>query len=175
MIRKLLLFVLALMLLTGIAAADSITSMHYTFGNWSGEYTGKIDSNNIPFGFGIFVSSIPRDNELWHYIGNWEDGLPNGEGAVYFENGNILKGTFSQGDLVDGMQYSVSGISAVPIKTERTLVDDDVMYVGNKKSMRFHYPTCRSVDQMKEKNKVFFHSREEAVEANYIPCGDCNP
>ena len=90
-------------------------------------------------------------------------------------DGNILKGTFSQGDLVDGMQYSVSGISAVPIKTERTLVDDDVMYVGNKKSMRFHYPTCRSVDQMKEKNKVFFHSREEAVEANYIPCGDCNP
>lgn len=175
MIRRVIVIALVLVLAAGIAAADSITSMHYVFQDWSGEYTGKIDSNNIPFGFGIFISSTARDNELWHYIGEWEDGLPEGEGAIYFENGNIEKGTFSQGEMIDGMKYSVSGIAAVPVRLERSTVDEDVMYIGNKKSMRFHLPTCRSVTQMKESNKMFFHSREEAVEGNYIPCGDCNP
>lgn len=155
--------------------ADSVSAMHYVYQNWSGEYTGQVDSNSIPFGFGVFISSMPRDNELWHYIGYWEDGLPEGEGAIYYENGNMRKGSFSQGELIDGWQYSVNGIAAVPIKIERSIVDADVMYIGNKKSMRFHLPNCRSVTQMKEKNKVYFHSREEAVEGNFIPCGDCNP
>ena len=176
MLRRITIIVMALTLLACVAMADSITSMHYTYSNWSGEYTGKIDSNNTPFGFGLFISSTPRDNELWHYIGNWEDGHPQGEGAIYFENGNILKGIFNHDELIEGMIYSVSGISAIPVLVERsTSADDDVMYIGNKKSLRFHLPTCRSVTQMNEKNKVFFSSREEAIDAHYIPCGECNP
>ena len=179
MVRKICVLVLALsfLLMTGIAVADSVTLLHYVYQDWVGEYTGQVDSNNIPFGFGVFVSETKRDNELWHYIGGWEDGLPEGDGAIYFENASMLKGTFKQGELVDGMKYSVSGMSAVPIKTTRSISTDDeeVQFVGNKKSLRFHLPTCRAVNQMSEKNKVFFSSREEAIENHYIPCGECNP
>ena len=166
-----------LLLAAGIAAAESVTAMHYVYLDWIGEYTGQVDSNRIPFGFGVFISSTPRDNELWHYIGAWEDGLPQGAGTVYFENGSMLKGTFHRGEILDGMKYSVSGMSAVPIEVTRAAAtnDEDIQYVGNKKSLRFHYPTCRSVSQMSEKNKVFFGSREEAIEGHFVPCGECNP
>ena len=72
-----------------IAIAESVSRMHYVFGDWVGEYTGQVDSNKIPFGYGLFESSTPKDGEKWHYIGNWENGMPEGEGAIYFENGNI--------------------------------------------------------------------------------------
>ena len=158
------------------AYADSVTNMHYVFLDWVGEYTGQVDSGNIPFGYGLFVSATPKDGENWHYIGQWENGLPEGDGAVYFENGNMQKGVFAGGELVDGLAYSVTGLSAVQVKAERSLpAGDDVQYIGNKKSLRFHYPTCRSVTQMNEKNKVEFHSREEAIDRGYRPCGECNP
>ena len=175
--RRVSIIILLILLVTSIAIADSVTSMHYVYQDWVGEYTGQFDSNSIPFGFGIFISNTPKDNELWHYIGEWEDGLPEGEGAIYFENGGMLKGTFSQGELIDGMKYSVSGMSATPIKVSRTTIaeGEEAKYIGNKKSQRFHLPTCRAVNQMSEKNKVFFSSREEAIENHYIPCGECNP
>lgn len=177
--RKFLSFLAVLCLLLAgcsLASADSVTNMHYVFLDFAGEYTGQVDSGNIPFGYGVFVSSTPRDGETWHYIGQWENGLPEGEGAVYFENGNMQKGLFAGGEFVDGLAYSVTGLSAVQVKPERSLqVEDDVRYIGNKKSLRFHYPTCRSVSQMNEKNKVEFHSREEAIDRGYRPCGDCNP
>ena len=159
-----------------VSAAESVTRMHYVFRDWVGEYTGQVDTGKIPFGFGLFESSTPKDGEKWHYIGEWESGVPEGEGAVYFENGNMLKGRFSDGELVEGLSYSVTGLSAVQVRVERSLPEsDEAMYIGNKKSMKFHSPTCRSVTQMSEKNKVELHSREEAIERGYKPCGDCNP
>ena len=159
----------------GAAMADSVTSMHYVYHNWVGEYTGQVDTNKVPFGYGLFVSSVPMGNELWHYIGRWENGLPEGEGAIYSEDGTMRKGFFSQGELINGYIFSANGLSVETVKQERATTSSDVLYIGNKKSMRFHYPTCRSVSQMSEKNKVEFTSREEAIERHYIPCGDCNP
>ena len=156
--------------------AEPVVGIKYVFLDYSGEYTGQADSNKIPFGFGIFISNTPIDGELWHYVGQWQDGYPEGEGAIYFEDGSMLKGTFSNGILINGLAYTVSGLEAVSIKVEKTLpASDEPMYIGNKKSMRFHYPDCRSVKQMKDSNKVEFSSREEAIERNYVPCGDCNP
>ena len=88
----------------------------------------------------------------------------------------MLKGSFSSGELIEGLSYSVTGLSAVQVKMDRSMPEaDDVQYIGNKKSQKFHYPTCRSVSQMNPKNKIEFHSREEAVERGYRPCGECNP
>ncbi len=177
MVRKLLCLILALLLFAfaGTACADSVSRMRYVFLDWAGEYTGQLDSGGIPFGYGIFISETVMDGELWHYIGSWENGLPEGEGAIYFEDGNMRKGTFSQGVLISGMIYTATGLAAVPITIERTVSDSEVKYIGNKKSLRFHYPTCRSLSQMSEKNKVEFFGREEAIELHYIPCGECNP
>lgn len=157
------------------ASAESVTNIPYVYLNFSGEYTGQADSNGIPFGFGVFISKTPVEGELWHYIGQWQDGLPEGEGAIYYDNGNMQKGIYTKGELTDGLQYTVSGLSAISVKAERSMPESEAAYIGNKKSMRFHRPECRAVQTMKESNKVELSSREEAISRNYIPCGECNP
>lgn len=47
--------------------------------------------------------------------------------------------------------------------------------VGNVKSLKFHYEDCRWAKKMKEENKVYFETREEALEQGYVSCGSCNP
>lgn len=48
-------------------------------------------------------------------------------------------------------------------------------YIGNSNTKVFHYPSCPSVDQMKESNKVSLSSRSQAISAGYRSCGRCNP
>ena len=49
-------------------------------------------------------------------------------------------------------------------------------YVLNTNTHKFHYPSCPSVKQMKEKNKkTVTSSREEIIAQGYDPCGRCNP
>ena len=51
-----------------------------------------------------------------------------------------------------------------------------ITYVLNTNTKKFHYPTCSSVDDMKEKNKqIYTGSREEVINMGYIPCKRCNP
>ena len=47
------------------------------------------------------------------------------------------------------------------------------VYIGNKNSKKFHLPTCKNLPA--EKNRVFFDSRQEAVDAGFDPCGNCRP
>ena len=49
-------------------------------------------------------------------------------------------------------------------------------YVLNTNTMKFHYPSCSSVDQMKEKNKeIYTGNREDIINMGYAPCKRCNP
>ena len=49
-------------------------------------------------------------------------------------------------------------------------------YILNTNTKKFHYPTCSSVNDMKEKNKQeFFGTRDEAIALGYSPCGRCKP
>ena len=158
-----------------IGYAEPVVNMQYVYLNYVGQYTGQTDTGGIPFGFGVFTSQTAVEGEQWHYIGQWMDGLPEGEGAIYYENGNMEKGYFVRGILAEGLKYTVSGLAAVPVQTEKQKEATEAAYIGNKKSMKFHYPDCRSVKTMKESNKVEFSSREEAIERHFVPCGDCKP
>lgn len=49
-------------------------------------------------------------------------------------------------------------------------------YVVNTNTRRFHYPDCKSVDDMKMKNRMdVFENREALISQGYTPCGSCNP
>ena len=49
-------------------------------------------------------------------------------------------------------------------------------YILNTNTGKFHYPTCSSVNDMKEKNKQeFYGTRDEAIAAGYVPCKRCKP
>ncbi len=58
----------------------------------------------------------------------------------------------------------------------QTVMSNEITYVLNTNTKKFHYPTCSSVDEMKPKNKQETTlSREELIELGYKPCGRCNP
>ncbi len=61
-----------------------------------------------------------------------------------------------------------------PINTTPT-ANENASYIGNSNSHKFHSPSCSSVEDMNENNKVLFNSREEAISAGYDPCGRCKP
>ncbi len=49
-------------------------------------------------------------------------------------------------------------------------------YILNTNTHKFHYPDCRSVNQMKAKNrKEYTGTREELIAQGYDPCGNCHP
>jgi len=51
-----------------------------------------------------------------------------------------------------------------------------ITYIVNTNTEKFHYPTCKSVDKIKEKNRMdFTGTREELIAAGYSPCGSCKP
>ena len=54
--------------------------------------------------------------------------------------------------------------------------DPEVTYIANKNSKKIHYPTCSSVGQMKESNKLCWTGTiDELLEMGYSPCGRCHP
>ena len=68
--------------------------------------------------------------------------------------------------------------TAVQITPESSAPQESqgITYVLNTNTKKFHYPTCSSVDDMKEKNKqIYTGSREEVINMGYVPCKRCNP
>ena len=68
--------------------------------------------------------------------------------------------------------------TAVQITPESSAPQEsqETTYVLNTNTMKFHYPTCSSVDDMKEKNKqIYTGSRDEVINMGYVPCKRCNP
>lgn len=59
---------------------------------------------------------------------------------------------------------------------EPVLEPQSTTYILNTNTMKFHYPSCSSVDEMKEKNKqVFTGNRDDVISQGYVPCKRCNP
>lgn len=49
-------------------------------------------------------------------------------------------------------------------------------YILNTNTHKFHYPSCSSVNQMKESNKSYYTgTRDEVIAMGYDPCGRCHP
>ncbi|NDO19469.1 hypothetical protein FMM68_07340 [Lachnospiraceae bacterium MD329] len=63
-------------------------------------------------------------------------------------------------------------ITASPtVAPERQI--DEIVYIGNKNSKKFHRANCNTLPSAK--NRVKFKSRDEAVEWGYSPCYNCQP
>lgn len=46
-------------------------------------------------------------------------------------------------------------------------------YVASKSGTKYHLPWCAGAKQIKEENKVWFASKEEAEKAGYTPAANC--
>ncbi|WP_026657779.1 DNA/RNA non-specific endonuclease [Butyrivibrio sp. AC2005] len=66
--------------------------------------------------------------------------------------------------------------SNIEKETTATTTNDNTAYIANRNTKKFHYQTCSSVSEMKEKNKLYYNgTREELIEQGYAPCKRCNP
>lgn len=50
---------------------------------------------------------------------------------------------------------------------------EEVVYIVNKKSKKFHLESCASLPD--EENRIYLEDREEAISLGYTPCGTCKP
>lgn len=159
-----------------IASAEAVVQMPYTLvtADFSrdGLYTGEV-YNGIPDGYGLF-ESYNSDNIRWHYVGYWMDGLMDGEGATYWDDGAMEVGIYSMGEMIEGYALD-QGMMVTTGQPQATTEPATVQYIGNKKTKKFHYTDCASVNDIKESNKVSLYNRDEAVNLGYSPCGRCKP
>ncbi len=52
----------------------------------------------------------------------------------------------------------------------------ETTYVLNTNTKKFHYPSCKDVKKIKEKNyATSTSSRDDIVAQGYSPCGHCHP
>lgn len=57
-----------------------------------------------------------------------------------------------------------------------TETQEEIEYILNTNSMKFHFSYCGSAGLMSKKNKVYyFGTREELIAKGYSPCGNCDP
>ncbi|MBO8128135.1 MAG: thermonuclease family protein [Peptococcaceae bacterium] len=53
--------------------------------------------------------------------------------------------------------------------------DQEVYYIGNSNSGKFHRPSCRSVKDIAPGHRVRLDTRDEALDQGYEPCRLCDP
>lgn len=54
-----------------------------------------------------------------------------------------------------------------------TTISVDKLYVASKNGTKYHYPWCGGAQSIKEENKIWFSSKEEAEGAGYTPASNC--
>ena len=65
-----------------------------------------------------------------------------------------------------------------PLSSSVQTESPNVTYVYNLNTHKFHYPTCPSVDDMAEHNRVYWKESRDKLLKKYpsaVPCKRCNP
>ena len=76
------------------------TTISFSFGDRTGIYTGPLDADGLPVGYGTFESSNP-DGVSWTYTGSWLSGHWNGNGKITWSDGKEYSGQFVD-DMANG-------------------------------------------------------------------------
>ena len=48
-------------------------------------------------------------------------------------------------------------------------------YVGATSTGKFHYVTCTWAGKIRSDHRIYFNTRDEAMDAGYVPCKVCHP
>ena len=114
---------------------------------------------------GKTVSVLTEKNEDANTLENAGDGQKSDIQAIEpIEQGNSRTEDRSLGAVVldSGSRDSDAGM--------------EESYVLNTNTRKFHYPYCKSVSKMKDKNKDYYTgSRGDVISQGYSPCKNCNP
>jgi len=137
---------------------------------------------------------LPYENKVDWYISETGNHVLYEVTPIFEGKNMICSGVHMQAESVedngDGVSFNVFCFNVRPGYTinyktgEMTIADEELAaqqkfvrgYVLNTNTMRFHYPSCSSVEQMADHNKEYVTtSREELISKGYSPCGNCEP
>lgn len=100
----------------------------------------------------------------------------NGQGEVWYqvELQNGTQGYIRSDLLVRADEAAIEEAAAqAEKKTTKTSSSGSGQYIGNRKTKKFHRPSCHTLP--KQSNRVYFKSRDKAISSGYVPCKNCNP
>ena len=69
-------------------------TLNFAFGVRAGNYSGEINIDGLPDGYGTFTSENPSGN-VWTYEGEWVDGHWEGVGTCTWSSGEMYSGEFT--------------------------------------------------------------------------------
>ena len=83
-------------------------------------------------------------------------------------------------DLLGDIVFGSDGKSVFLIDDEESITpsgaEEEIKFVLNENSKKFHHKTCASIETISEKNKeTFSGERDELISSGYEPCSRCNP
>lgn len=88
-------------------------------------------------------------------------------------SGNAVA-TAEQDDVQSGEEsVSVDMADSAYAETSADVSEKKSSYIGNSNSHKFHDPSCSYLPA--EQNRVYFSTRDEAVNDGYAPCKKCDP
>lgn len=83
---------------------------------------------------------------------------------------------YATGNNYSNVEQATETTKPVPQENDSQVTVATQQYVLNTNTKKFHYPECRSVKQMSDKNRQdVTANREELIAQGYDPCGNCNP
>ena len=77
---------------------------------------------------------------------------------------------------------TASDAQKVPLEQLKTTVvpllpapvtSENALYVGSKSGEKYHLLTCPGAKQIKDENKIYFASKEDAMRNGYTPASNC--
>lgn len=80
--------------------------------------------------------------------------------SVYIEGGKSV-------------QASVEGVVGEALSSQEDSESGAGLLVASKNGSKYHFPWCSGAQRMKEENKIWFDSAEEARKAGYSPAANC--
>lgn len=120
------------------AGGSKEMTLNFSYGDRTGTYTGELDEDGLPNGYGTFTSQNSAGGG-WTYCGEWEHGHWSGYGVSFWDDGQVYWGEY-ENDIASGYggyvlpsgEFSIgttdnSGLCGIGM----TVSDDGTITAGN--------------------------------------------
>ena len=75
-----------------------------------------------------------------------------------------------------GIEINYSDGESREIASDSDIADEEISYIINLSSRRFHIPSCASAADIAQSNRMEYSGgRQELIDQGYVPCGRCKP
>lgn len=134
----------------------------------------SVEDNGAGVQFNVFVYNVQPQIKIDYATGDSE--LIETSTQTAAAQNNTQQDTESAS--VTTEQATVANVATeIPTTEQSTTAPTPASnYIVNTNTGKFHYPSCSSVSDMNESNKMYYTgTRDELIQQGYSPCGRCHP